>query len=568
MNLSKSMLAAVAAAFSLPVFVLPVPALAQSMPGMEHRHHDDAPMTIEKLGSVHFPTSCLPASQVSMERGVALLHSFGYAEAETQFTDLTKSDPACAMAHWGAAMAEYHEIWEHPQPDALKSGAAEMERARTLAEAPKGATAREKAYIAALSAFYNGASTSYAAGADAYTAGMAKLHADFPGDVEASAFYALSLLADVAPGDTSLAKERKALAILGPLFEQHPDHPGLAHYIIHTCDTPALAPDGLAAAREYAKIAPSSAHALHMPGHIFARLGMWPEDVSSNLNSVAASEKAEQAGQPGVAHQLHADEFLIYAWLQMGDDTRARDLTGRIRSIGQHVDALPGADDMKGMGAYFDNELSTLYPLEMHEWSALAALQPSPGTTPDMLLWLMWGKGVAAGHLHDPKLAAEALAGFDAAVEATKKTPYADMVTAQSMIDRNDILGWQAYTEGRPEDAIAALRRAADQQDKLGQGEVDIPAREMLADLLMMLNRPQEALAQYKIALKLSPNRLNGLLGAGEAAEKSGQKAEAVAFYAQAAKNTQNAANSKRPELLHAVLFAGTHTTHAPVHTR
>lgn len=564
MKITQMKFAAILAAFALPVF-----ALAQSMPGMEHHHHDDAPMNTEKLGSVHFPTSCLPASRTGMERGVALLHSFGYAEAEEQFSSIAKSDAACAMAHWGIAMAEYHEIWEHPQPDALKTGSAEMEKARTLEAAPGAATAREKAYIAALSAFYTGDATNYLAGADAYSAAMARLHTDYPADVEASAFYALSLLADVAPGDTSLVKERKALAILGPLFEKHPDHPGLAHYIIHTCDTPALAPDGLAAAREYAKIAPSSAHALHMPGHIFARLGMWPEDVSSNLNSVAASEKAEQAGIPGVAHQLHADEFLIYAWLQMGEDARAHDLTAKIRSIGQHVDSLPGADDMKGMGAYFDNELSTLYPLEMHQWGTLASIQPSPGSSPDMQLWVMWGKGVAAGHLHDPKLAVEALAGFDAAVEAVKKTPFADMVAAQTVIDRDDILGWQAYAAGRPEEAIAALRRAADQQDKLGQGEVDIPAREMLADLLLLLNRPQEALAQYKVALKLSPNRLNGLLGAGEAAEKSGQKAEAAVFYRKAAVNTQNAANSKRPELLHAVQVAGAAPSgHTATHTR
>lgn len=544
----------VALGAAICLFSLPVS--AQDMPGMEHRHHDDAEMNAEQLGHVHFPVSCAPGTQPMMERGVALLHSFGYAQAEMQFQSTLKGDPNCAMAHWGVAMSQYHEIWEHPSPDALKTGAEEMEKARSLAAAQPKLTSREREYIHALSNFYTEAPKSYQAGADAYVAGMAKLHADFPADVEASAFYALSLLADVAPGDTSLTKERKALAILGPLFEKNPGHPGLAHYIIHTCDTPALAPQGLAAAREYAKIAPSSAHALHMPGHIFARLGMWPEDVSTNLNSVAASEKAEKAGQPGVAHQLHADEFLIYAWLQMGEDDKARELTSRIRSIGQHVDALPGADDMKGMSSYFDNELITFYPLEMHDWKALAGLQPAPGSTADMQLDIGWGKAIAAGHLHGPKLAAEAVMQFDASVEAVKKTPFADLVGPQITVYRDEALGWKAYAEGKSEDAIAELRKAADQQDKLGQGEVDIPAREMLADLLLMLHRPKEALTEYKAALKLSPNRLNGLLGAGEAAEQAGLRNEARSFYATAARNTQNGAHSHRPELAHAVQFA------------
>ncbi len=177
---------------------------------------------------------------------------------------------------------------------------------------------------------------------------MNALHAMFPDDVEGAAFDALSMLASVPPGDTSLSHEHQALAILVPLFASHPDHPGLAHYIIHTCDTPALAPDGLAAAQEYAKIAPSSPHALHMPGHIFARLGMWQEDIDSNLASVKASEKAQAGGEPGAAHQMHADEFLIYAYLQVGEDEKARLLTSRMAAIAQQMAAMPGMDDYEG----------------------------------------------------------------------------------------------------------------------------------------------------------------------------------------------------------------------------
>lgn len=320
-------------------------------PGMEH-HHDHALEPGENLGHVSFPTSCAARSQAQMERGVALLHSFGYIEAQMQFTAVAKDDPGCAMAHWGIAMTQYQELWNHPDPEALKLGAAEMAKARALSAPPAAITPREKAYITALSAFFDPASQTFQQGADAYEAGMNDLHREFPNDVEGAAFDALAILAATPPGDSSLIHEHQALAILVPLFAAHPDHPGLAHYIIHTCDTPALAPEGLQAAREYAKIAPSSPHALHMPGHIFARLGMWQEDIDSNLASLAASKRAEAAGEPGAAHQMHADEFLIYAYLQVGDDEKARELTANMRGIGEHMKAMPGMDDMKDGGPF------------------------------------------------------------------------------------------------------------------------------------------------------------------------------------------------------------------------
>src|SRR3984957_142182 len=250
------------------------------MPGMEHHHHADAPGASEKLGQVSFPTSCAARSQGPMERGIALLHSFGYTEAQTQFSAIAKDDPACAMAHWGIAMTQFQELWGRPDSASLKRGAEEMAKARALAAPPATITPREQAYIAALSAFFNPADIPFQQRADAYEAKMNALHGEFPQDVEGAAFDALSMLASVAPDDTSLTHEHQALAILVPLFAAHPEHPGLAHYIIHTCDTPALAPDGLGAAQEYAKIAPSSPHALHMPSHIFARLGMWQADIN------------------------------------------------------------------------------------------------------------------------------------------------------------------------------------------------------------------------------------------------------------------------------------------------
>jgi tetratricopeptide (TPR) repeat protein len=539
---------------------------AQSMPNMPGmsggNHHDDAPANLEKLGQVHFPVSCAAKSQAPFERGVALLHSFGYTLAEQQFLQIADSDTTCAMAHWGVAMTQFRELWGRPDADALKTGASEMQKAREITAKTK-ITPREQAYIDAMSDFYRIAPDSFQKGADAYTAAMAKLHAAYPDDTEGSAFYALSLLADVAPNDTSLTKEHQALAILVPLFEKNPDHPGLAHYIIHTCDTPALAPEGLEAAKEYAKIAPSSPHALHMPGHIFSRLGMWQEDISSNLASVAASQKDEAAHQPGVAHQMHADEFLVYAYLQTGQDEKARDLAYQMRSIGEHIAALPWHDDMKGRGPYFDNKLRVIYNLEMHDWKTLAALEPAPDTTDDVRFsefYIYWGWGVAAGHLHDAKLASLALKKYDEVLERLKKSPYADDAEG-AQIRRHEIVGWQAFVEGRPEAAIAAMTNAAEQQDKLGQGEVDIPAREMLGDLLLSLDKPQQALAEYKVALKLSPNRLNGLLSAGAAGEEAGDQALARSYYEQVARNTDNGAHTSRPSVAYAVKFGVDHPT-------
>jgi hypothetical protein len=273
---------------------------------------------------------------------------------------------------------------------------------------------------------------------------------------------------------------------------------------------------------------------------------------------VKASEKAEAAGVPGAAHQMHADEFLIYAYLQVGEDEKARLLTARMAAIGQQMGAMPGMDDMKDAGPFFANELNAVYAVEMHDWKAAAALQPAAGSPPAQSFDTHWGQGIAAGHLHDAKLAASALGGFDRDGDAMKNSPYAGYFANSFGIKRDELVAWQAFAEDHGEAAVTAMRRAADQQDKLGQDEVDIPAREMLGDLLLLEHKPAEALAEYRVALKLSPNRLNGLLSAGNAAEQAGLPEQARAFYGAAARQTSSGANSARPELAHAVEVAGT----------
>jgi tetratricopeptide (TPR) repeat protein len=524
---------------------------AQADATAHHQHHHDAPAAHEELGRVSFPTSCDAKVQHSIERGVALLHSFGYTEARAQFEDIARKDPACAMAHWGVAMTQFKELWEPPDKEAVALGAAEMAKARALAAPPAKCSAREHAYIDALSAFFDTPEARLQQRADVYEAKMNDLHAKFPDDVEGAAFDALAILASEPPDDRSLSHEHRALAILQPLFVLHPEHPGLAHYIIHTCDTPALAPEGLAAARLFAKIAPSSPHALHMPGHIFSRLGMWQEDIASNLASVAASGRAEAAKEPGAAHQMHADEFLIYAYLQVGQDEKARVLMTRMQGLGNRMLAMPGMDDMKDAGHGFDNELRAVYAMEMHRWKVLAHLTPAPGSEPYEGSSIFWGQAVAAGHTADAKLAAAALKGYEDNYEALKHSRYADSA-GSGFVRRNEILGWQALTEGHAEKAVDHMRKAADEQDKVGQNEVDIPAREMLGDLLLLEHRPQEALAQYRVALQLSPNRLNALLSAASAAQQAGLPDQARTYYALVVKQTDSGASSRRPELAHA----------------
>ena len=252
----------------------------------------------ERLGTVSFPVSCKPTSQPYFNRGVALLHDFWYSEAKIQFEQIVKTDPQCAMAHWGIAMSAFHEIWGRPDADAMKLGWAEVQAALQASQSPAPATERERAYIAALTSIYRPGSQEYPARIDAHATVMAKLYAQYPDDANAGAFYALSLLADETPDDTSLTQEHKAMAVLTPLFARYPDNPGVVHYIIHACDNPAMAADGLAAADHYGEIASAGPHAFHMPGHIYARLGLWPQDVASQLGSIRASEAAEARGRP------------------------------------------------------------------------------------------------------------------------------------------------------------------------------------------------------------------------------------------------------------------------------
>ena len=498
----------------------------------------------ERLGTVSFPVSCNPASQAAFNRGVALLHDFWYEEAKAQFEQLAKADPHCAMAHWGLAMSGFHQIWDRPDADTIKFGRAQL----TEAEALHPATAREHDYIAALAVFYNPAAIKYPQRIAAYSAAMAALYAKYPADTDAGAFYALSLLADDQPNDTTQAQEHKAMAVLTPLFARAPDNPGVDHYIIHACDNPAMAAEGLAASNHYLELAQSGPHAYHMPGHIYARLGMWPQDIASQLGSIAASKRAIARGESGMMDEPHSYDFLLYAYLQSGQDQQARATLAQMPAMLAQVAAMHSSR-MEGMVPYYQTKYNVFYSLEMRDWKS-AAIEPAAGSSPEVRTLVYWARIIADGHLRNATQARADLARYNDCIAEIRKGKRAyEVEGTDSKIIQSEVLGWTAFAEGKQSEALANMRQAADLQDQVGQGEVDIPAREMLADMLLEGGQPSQALAEYETALKLSPNRLNGLANAARAAQASGNKAEATNYYTALLKSTDNGANSTRPEL-------------------
>ena len=524
----------------------PMDGAAQAFPG-------------ERLGKVSFSVSCSPPVRAQFSRGVALLHDFWYEEARPQFEKIAQADPDCAMAHWGIAMSLFHQIWDRPDDQTVAQGWAEMQ----AAQSHPAKTAREREYIAALSGFFRPDKRDYRSRIDGYATAMAKLYGDYPRDIDAGAFYALSVLAAEDPNDTSLAQEHKAMAVLKPLFARYPDHPGVVHYIIHACDTPSLAPDGLAAARRYGEIAASGPHAVHMPGHIFARLGMWQEDIDSNVGSVAASKAAETHHQNGAMDQFHSNDFLLYAYLQTAQDDRAKAVIGDSAAALTHFEAMPemGERYMEGMFPYYRTKLPVFFALEMRDWKAAAALEPVAGARPETQTMTYWARTIAAGHLRLPQQARANLAEYDTLLEKVRKGRHAYFADSTgARIERGEMLAWVAFADGGNADAVQHMREAADLQDKVGQGEVDIPAREMLGDMLLELGQPRQALDEYKQALKLSPNRFNGLYNAGRAAEALGDRIQAKSYYAALLKSTDGGSHSARPEFAHVKAFVSSET--------
>jgi hypothetical protein len=525
----------------LPLFLASITAVsAVADDDQSHHHHED--LTAAQLGTVTFPISCAAGVQKPFERGVALLHSFWYEEAEKEFRQIALDDPRCAMAHWGVAMSLWHQLWDHPDAKVIERGLDESHQAETT-DGP--ATPREQAYIAAISAFYsNSKKLDHAVRAKAYSDSMKKVYEAYPDDHEAAVFYALSLLASEPHNDETFANRKQAAAILEKLFAVEPDHPGVAHYLIHSYDKPRLAELGLPAARRYAQIAPSAPHALHMPSHIFARVGLWQDDINSNLASIAATRKTAAMHMGGEGHQFHAMDFLLYAYLQSGREVDAAKLIDEVK-------AMPKVKSMYGPD--FDPEINALtkfpaiYDLELRHWSDAAALQVVPGALRGDQSITYWARAIGAARSGNLAQAHKDLREIDAIRKefvAEKKTEYAEGVGE----DYQEAEAWILHAEGEDDKAISMLRTLANKADKLGEEPEGIPAREQLADILLEAKRPQQALAEYQTDLKLNHNRFNGLYGAARAAEAAGKQTDANEYYALLLKICDGS-NSTRPEL-------------------
>ncbi|HEY6967868.1 MAG TPA: hypothetical protein VJA94_01585, partial [Candidatus Angelobacter sp.] len=394
------------------LFLVAILACSLSVAADDHHHFDPS----EKLGTVSFATSCSPAVQKPFERGVALLHSFAYEEANIQFQEIEQQDPRCAIAYWGEAMTLYHELWSRVSKDDLKRGWELLKRAHDI----KAKTKRERDYINALSAFYRDPEKpEYEKRTRDYASAMQKVYQKYPGDHEAAIFYALSLLSS----SNGMEQARKAVSILNAFFEQQPDHPGVAHYLIHACDKPQLASEGLAAARRYASIAPSAPHALHMPSHIFIRLGLWQDDINSNLAAIAAADKQAAMHLHTAHNRIHSMDYLEYAYLQIGDDAKAQAMIGELGKIKR--------EDLEPEFQSYFNAMRALFPahyaLETRQWKAALTLQAIPDAEPRNRALTFWAQAIAAGHLHDAQAARQAVEQYDAMVTATEKSdkPYA-----------------------------------------------------------------------------------------------------------------------------------------------
>lgn len=485
-------------------FMLAVPAAASDA---EHHHDHPAP---EKLGAVTFATSCSPAVKPAFDRALALLHSFAYTLSEQAFRDVSARDPGCAMAHWGMAMTHYHQLWEPPSGDDLREGAAQIGIA---ARVPAGSRL-ERQFIDALALYYRDADRTQAAvRAERYARAMAEIARSNPGDTEAQIFYALALIATASPADRTHANQKRAADILEPIWRRQPQHPGLAHYLIHACDSAELAPRGLAAARAYSKIAPSVPHALHMPSHIFTRLGLWDDSIASNVAARAAAHAESDVGE-----ELHAMDYLTYAYLQRGRYKEAEQVVVAVRSMKD----LQASELKVGYAA---TAMPVRLAIERRDWDGAAQLEPLPGSSPQVAATVWWARALGRARAKVPASPDADIDRLQACLDEVRASGDAYWATQVDAMLK-EARAWRSAAKGETDAAILGLRSAADEEDAMEKRPVTpgpiVPAREQLGELLLGLKRPAQALHEFTAALALAPGRHGALAGAIAAAEQVG----------------------------------------------
>ncbi len=507
----------------------------------------------QEFGKVAFATSC-PDAAADFNLALALLHSFEYDEAEKVFARIIAANPDCVLAYWGVAMSNFHPLWTPPSEAELRKG----QRAIQLARALPRPSDREAGYLDAIAAYYEQwQQADHRTRCLRFEKAMEKLAADHPTDKDAAIFYALALTAAADPADKTYSRQQKAGALLTKLYPAEPDHPGIIHYLIHAYDSPALASLALPAARKYASVAPSSAHALHMPSHIFTRLGLWSECIQSNQASVSSAHcYAEAAGIKGHwDEELHGLDYLMYAYLQEGNNQQATELR-------QYLKTIKEVNPVNFKVAYAYAAIPARYVLENRRWAEAAVLPLQPAGFP----WATfpWQKSIVhftrlMGNVHLGKLP-EAQAELDELVRLQ------GLLNGQKDAYKANLVGiqvgtgqaWIHFKQGNNAEALKHMQRAAELESQTEKhpvtpGEV-LPARELLADLLLALNQPAAALTAYETSLKDHPNRFNGVYGAALAAEKAGDRQKAGAYYQQLLRLAQPAA-APRPELALAKQF-------------
>lgn len=505
----------------------------------------------DDLGTVDFETSCSSEVEADFERGLALLHHMMYEQAEDVFEGVAADDPSCAMAYWGMAMTQLHPLWAPPTDQAIRKGQEAVREAKER-EAP---TEREQAYIDAIAAYFEGASEhSHPERLSAWEEAQKEVYEAYPVDVDAGAFYALSHLSTAPPDDKEFTHQRRAGALLEELHAEHPKHPGLFHYTIHAYDNPVLAERAVEVARGYDNIAPSVPHALHMPTHIFVRLGMWKEAIDWNIRSAEAALEQPVGGKTSM-HHAHALDYLMYAYLQRGQDQKAGEVVDDIRAVDQYQDHFAAAYSMAAVPAR--------YVLERDEWAEAARLstriqEDFPWEKyPQYEAITYFARGLGAARSGDVDAAHEAIDTLDDLYEQTVEAGE-DYWAVQVDVKRTTISAWIAYAEGRHDDAIDRMRKAADLEDSVDKHPVTPgavrPARELFGDMLMLLEQPEDAIDAYRAALDVTPNRFNSLYGMGRAAERAGKHEMAQEAYAEVTELTE-AADTEREEIARAKAF-------------
>lgn len=505
---------------------------------------------MEQLGSVRFETSCSAAAGPQIDRAVALLHSFEFAPAVDGFTAAAKADPSCGIAYWGVALASWGNPFAAGQKDPaqIQRGQDAIDRARRTGSGSE----REKAYVAAVAELYRDAKRrDQRIRVLAYRDAMAALVARHPEDPEAAIFYALALAQSVPPTDKSYAGLLKAGEILEPLFAAHPDHPGLAHYLIHSYDVPSLAPRALDAAWCYARIAPSAPHALHMPSHTFTRLGYWQESIDTNVASAAAAKR-----KGATAEELHASDYQMYAYLQSGQDTAAKRLVDSLPETAARFDpeavgsAAPGVAGVFALAA-----IPARWALERGAWGEAAGLEPHASRFPHTEAITYFARGIGAARTGDEAGARSALDALDRIgnrLAAAHEGYWAEQVAIQ----RRGVAAWLAWAEGRKEAALVELRVAAVQEDGTEKNAITpgpiAPAREMLGEMLLAAHQPARALEEFTATLRKEPDRFRALAGAAAAAAQAGNREAAARHQARLAKTCARRDTPGRPELAEA----------------